>query len=342
MKIGILTFHWATNYGAVLQAYALQEFLKKKGHDVWIIDYIPFTFKLRASFFIKHPSALFYIKDFIHKGRKDKKIELFRTKFLRRTIRITSCEELASFSMHFDVIVSGSDQVLNPSFTLMGENKPTSSYYLGFAKEGALKVGYAVSFGCETYPTEASVYAKQWINNFDRLGVRENTGMSIVKELGYLKDAVLVPDPTLLMGHGLFDSIKLNSPIRQNYRCVYLLRKKINKRDNNEIVIDEGTDSYTMEEWISLIKYAKGLITNSYHGMIMAILNHVPFVVLLESGDDAGMNDRFFSLLGRLGLTDRICQCEFFDDVMNRQIDWNDVDTKIAAFQKLGCEFLRL
>lgn len=342
MKIGILTFHWATNYGAVLQAYALQEFLRENGHDVWIIDYIPFTFKLRASFFIKHPSALFYIKDFFHKQRKDRKIELFRTAYLRRTIRISSYEELLSNNISFDVIISGSDQVLNPSFSLMGENKPTSSYFLGFAEENVLKIGYAVSFGCETYPSEASVYAKQWINNFDRLGVRENTGLYIVKELGYLKDAIVVPDPTLLMGSSLFDHIKLIHPIWHNYRCVYLLRKTISYKNDNDIVIDESSDSYTMEEWISVIKFSKGLITNSYHGMIMAILNHVPFVVILESGNDSGMNDRFISLLNRLGLSERICNNEKFDDVMNLQIDWNNVDKNILTFQNSGSKFLSL
>ena len=90
------------------------------------------------------------------------------------------------------------------------------------------------------------------------------------------------------------------------------------------------------------IKYSKGLVTNSYHGMIMAILNHVPFVVILESGEVSGMNDRFYTLLDRLELKDRIHQ--YFSnrliDLLEDSIDWSTVESEISDYRRIGVDFL--
>ena len=93
MKIGIITFHWAINYGAVLQCYALQETLKALGHDVFVINYKPKRFDNTFWTFIRyrmflHPKA--YYRDI----KKEKKIMLFRNKYLNLTQRYFSTKEL--------------------------------------------------------------------------------------------------------------------------------------------------------------------------------------------------------------------------------------------------------
>ena len=96
-----------------------------------------------------------------------------------------------------------------------------------------------------------------------------------------------------------------------------------------------------MEGWLSNIANAGQIITNSYHGMIMAILSHVPFVALLEKGLEGGMNDRFATLLERLGLEDRMVnQVGEVERVLALPIDFDKVDKAIEDYRKLGVVFL--
>ena len=83
MKIGILTFHWATNYGAILQAYALQEHLKHLGHDVFIIDYKPSIYDFTWKSILRYPGNLLHLKKCIGRILKEKK--LYRRKIILRT-----------------------------------------------------------------------------------------------------------------------------------------------------------------------------------------------------------------------------------------------------------------
>lgn len=342
MNIGIITFHWAINYGAILQSFCLQEFLRGQGHDVEIINYKPKQYDFSWVRFLKHPNTLFNITRLLTERRKEIKLVPFRDKKLNMTTRFYSGKEIEKYAAKYDVIISGSDQILNRGFTLSGEEgKPTSTYYLGFAPQECKKIGYAVSFGCTDYSGKASVYASQWIHNFDSIGVRENTGLKILEKLNFSKKATLVPDPTILYGKQLYKDLGVSIPVqKQNYTCVYMLRYEISIGGNVKY-IDEKNDPVTLEEWLHLISSAERLITNSYHGMIMAILAHVPFVVLLEAGLGSGMNDRFYTLLSQLGLEDRIVRSlEEAKLRMKQFIDYTSVDMRIIEYRKSGVNFL--
>lgn len=342
MKIGIITFHWATNYGAILQSYCLQEFLRSQGHEVEIINYKPKQYDFSWFRMLRHPSLWQSIPKILIERKKEKLLVPFRYKNLNITKRFYYGKEIEDCVSNYDVIISGSDQILNPGFTLYGEDmKPTSAYYLGFAPQKCKKIGYAVSFGCIDYPGKASVYASQWIQNFDCIGVRESTGLNILEQLSYTKTATIVPDPTVLYGKQLFKNLGINIPAqKKNYTCVYMLRHEISIKGNVKY-IDEKNDPVTLEKWLHMISSAEGLITNSYHGMIMAILAHVPFVAFLETGSGSGMNDRFFTLLSQLGLEDRIVSSvEEANLRMKQVIDFQSVDMKIIEYSKKGVYFL--
>ena len=337
MKIGILTFHWATNYGAVLQCYALQEYLHDRGHDVEIINYKPWHFDFWAKY-VRRPWLLKDFRKDLIVRKKESKLVLFRSKYLNMTKRYYSAEEMNKAQLHYDIVISGSDQVLNSSFTLYGENKPTSAYYLqAFPK--SQRIGYAISFGCNNYPQEALSYAKKWINNFDKIGVREITGLSILDQMGYKGIKTLVPDPTILYGTKLFNDINIDYyPSAKNYLCVYILRKHIEIKKEHVIYVDDYNNPLSMEQWLGTIIGSKGLLTNSYHGMIIAILNHIPFVVL---ADAANMNDRFNTLLSRINLKERIVtDARDYESVMAIPIDWNIVENKISEYREKGVKFL--
>lgn len=343
MKIGVITFHWASNYGAILQTYALQQYIKSIGHEVEIINYKPSKYDFSWFRIIRHPKNLKRLKQIFNQRKKESKLVLFRKKYLNTTNRYRSYTELKNANIEYDVLISGSDQILNPSFTMQGENKPTPSYYLSFAQKNTLKIGYAVSFGCTTYPEFAKKTAIEWINNFDKIGVRELTGFDILKDLKYNGCAEIVPDPTILYGTRIFQNIEITVPPQKDYTCIYMLRKKLNINIKNTFIIDEQTNPVTMEEWLGYISHSNNLITNSYHGTIIAILFHRPFVTVLENNNDKGMNDRIITLLNILKLQNRIADSEEkINDILKEPINWNDVDNNILKFSKIGKDFLTL
>lgn len=343
MKIGILTFHWATNYGAVLQTYALQTYLKSKGHEVYVIDYKPRHFDNTFWNYLKNRKFLNHRK-YQNTLRKERVLQIFRDKYLQLTTRIFTKEEIPSLVSDYDVLITGSDQVLNPSFLFNGEGrrKLSTAYFLDIPFNGT-KIGYAVSFGCTTYPEDAKSIVTNIINEIDKIGVRENTGLDILKSVQYNNHSLAVPDPTILCYDLLFNSIEFQRPDKTDYYCAYILHKKIVINADNVMYIDEQNNPLSMEAWLGTIAYSKGLITNSYHGMIMALLNHVPFVAITVNTGSIGMNDRFTTILGVLGLEDRIC-CETDDymSIINNKIDWTGVDNKIKKYSEIGRDFLNI
>lgn len=342
MKIGILTFHWGTNYGAILQAWCLQEYLIELGHDVEIIDYKPSNFDFSWLYIAKHPSLWKSIRRQLYNRKKENLLKQFRKQYLRTTHRFFSVNEFGNELNKYDVLISGSDQVLNWGFSLHGENgNPSPAYWLNIGQKDTRRLGYAVSFGCENYPETAATVVRNWVNGFDAIGVRERTGQQILDSLRYNGPKDIVPDPTLLIGSQLFERLRLSLTEKQDdYICVYMLRHEI-QIEGNVVYIDEKHNPLTMEEWLITIARAQGIVTNSYHGTIIAILAHVPFAILLENGVGQGMNDRFFTLLDRLCVNNRVAYTkDKAVNILQEQIDFNELDLLIKDYGDAGKLFL--
>ncbi|WP_303011248.1 polysaccharide pyruvyl transferase family protein [uncultured Bacteroides sp.] len=351
MRIGILTFHWATNYGAVLQSYALQTYLEKKGYAVDIINYQPKkydnTIKRRFRTLRSFLHFCFNFRKELLDIKKECALKQFRMKYLNLTPRFYTQEELVQSANDYDILISGSDQVLNPAYVLYGEKGITSTYFLNYATHPK-KIGYAVSFGCITYPSDALTFAEKWIQSFDKIGVRESTGIDILGQLHFMKEYQVVPDPTVLLGSKMFEKLSLKI-INKKQTYVYMLhdRKVVTGYQpvNNEPIVyaEYNSDDISMEKWLESIASSSHFITNSYHGMIMALLFHVPFVVLLESGKAMGMNDRFTTLLSRLDLSNRISEntVEHITKTFEYGIDWLTVDQFMFEYRKVGENFLK-
>ena len=127
MKVGTITFHWVNNYGAVLQAYALQQYLLSKGFDTQIIDYRPRLVILRQYFLALKSREFPFFK-------QEKQLKNFRKKYLNLTKKsYPTNNSLKKEHFLFNAIIAGSDQIWNESFTLRAEGKPTLSYFLNFA-----------------------------------------------------------------------------------------------------------------------------------------------------------------------------------------------------------------
>lgn len=337
MKIGILTFHWATNYGAVLQCYALQEYLREQGHEVKVINYKPRQYDDNVYTFLRFRKFL-RTSEYLNGRKKEVALRKFRAAHLLQTERVYSYKDMSSVALRFDVIISGSDQVVNPSFLLSGEGHGVISptYFLGFPFKGR-RIGYALSFGCVSYPEKAREIAAKYIKYFDTISVREKTGVDIVKSMGR-DDAFVVPDPTLLMApqfyHDLADEYRMNKSTSYIYsffiRYIEDRKKNINKVLEGKNILWNNEDSdYSMESWLSKIKHAEFVITDSFHCTVMCLKLHVPFAVITEYDGNVGMNDRLYTVLGNIELLNRIVYKERTPQIitlLDQTIDWGKID----------------
>ena len=351
MNIGILTFHWATNYGAIMQCYALQSYLTSVGHNVKIINYKPRQYDNSFCNFLRHRKFL-NLGEYIDAQKKENALIPFRRNHLNLTDRLYTYSSISEIASQFDLIISGSDQVTNPAFLMFGEGNGIISpaYFLGFRFEGK-RIGYALSFGCVTYPEEARKVASTYIGTFDSISVRESSGIDIVESMGR-DDVEVVPDPTLLMKsqfyHSLADDFSFsytNKSYVYSFFISYIHDRKvlINRVLGKENIIwNNENGEYTMQGWLSNIKHAEYVITDSFHCVVMCLKLHKPFVVVTEQQGNVGMNDRLYTLLNRLGLS---AQIYYKEDVPICTFDWNYdwtiVDTKLKSYSLIGENFLK-
>lgn len=339
MKIGIMTFHWAANYGAVLQAYSLVNYLQKTHQaDVEIIDYYPenlaFSYK-NAIRQIKPDNVWRKLKEI----KKHKLIASFR-KNLPISKRYYTNDELIRSELEYDMIIAGSDQIWNPYFLLHGENKVTPAYYLNFANESVKKIAVSASFGCRTLPNECSEIVIPLLHKFHSISVRETTGADILLSLGF--DSVPVTaDPAALMSKEMCEALCTPAPViipgsvskfilRKQTSGTRKLIKYISNAYAEDCVVD--IDYLSLPDWLAAIRDSKLVITNSFHCVLMCLKLHTPFAVLLENGANEGMNDRFITLLEMFHLSNRIIKDRGDIGNLSIDIDFNKTDEVMERY----------
>lgn len=343
MKAGIMTFHWAANHGAVLQTYSLAKYLMEKyGIDVEIINYYPHN--LEISFYnairtIKPRSLCRKLKEL----KKESAIKPFRSS-LPLTHRFYTNDELREAKFDYDIIFAGSDQIWNPYFLMNGENKITPAYYLDFANNKARKIAISASFGCYNFPNECKSIVVPFLNRFYAISVREKTGLDILNSMG-VSNGNLTADPTALITRDEYLKLCVqDSKFKPGCISKFILRNQTSETNklieniccaySKEKAID--IEIYPIPEWLTAIRDSKMVVTNSFHCVMMCLKLHTHFVVVLENGTNAGMNDRFWTLLNTFGLTDRIVS-----DISDINRITGDIDfIKIDALMKKYSETL--
>lgn len=216
MKVCTITCHRVYNYGASLQAFALQHYIESMGHKVEIIDYMPWFHRDRYNFFYlsRHengtrakimrafpPIGWFYlplraIKNGIFKtwGRK-KAFDDFEKKYLNVTKqRYFNIFDLQSNPPQADCYVAGSDQIWNT----YDDNGKDASYYLDFGSSKICRISYAASLATSDIAVGWEDFVKQKISNFKKISVREKTGVTILSNLG-VNNVCQVVDPVFLL-----------------------------------------------------------------------------------------------------------------------------------------------
>lgn len=365
MKIGILTLPLHNNYGGILQNFALHEYLKGLGHDIYTIN---FQYKKRS--YSTSRLLLSCIKRLFLKLIGNEKIlfinpqiqttfsntlGIYQKRFIAQNIKQIEVQESIGQDFenqyNFDVYIVGSDQVWRPAFSPFLTN-----YYLDFATNNRTKkIAYAASFGVDIWEADKNItpHLSNYAKKFNAISVREDSGIKLcIKHLGI--QSIQTIDPTMLINPDVYRNIVKNASedfyIGKNKACVYILDMNKEKQSIiNTICKSKQLQIHrvgkpnkngfpSIESWINGFDKAEFVITDSFHGTVFAILFNKPFISI---GNEGRGLTRFSSLLSMFELTSRFVfkteKIESIKEKIEFDVDYDFVN-KILSNQRILSE----
>lgn len=318
-RIGILTFQRTTNYGAQLQNYALQEYLKKVNeliikvinYDNEKIDLSERHFELSEYKGLK--GAIKYTLIGYKRKIKWNNFEKFRNKYISLTEEYNK-DNIAQVENKFDYFIVGSDQVWNTDIT--GEDY---NYMLDFIKDNSKKYSYAASIGLENLANKEEIISK--IKKFKQISVREETAKDLLEQ-NNIKDINVVIDPVFLIEKDEWiDRLNL-VPKKGNYIFVYMIDnykeniKKIKafaKKEHLSVVYinDNLFNTFGVKdvktafptEFLEYLYGAKYVITGSFHAVSFSLIFNKNFYYILNN--KFKRNSRITDLINELEINDK-------------------------------------
>lgn len=352
MKTGILTFHCADNYGAVLQTYGLKCVLESLGHESFVVDYRPDY--LTRPYELIDKSRLNNFKDYIRAifamPIRYRRHEAFR-RFCKSRLNLIDMDKTGSL----DAVIVGSDQIWNPNFH---GNSFDPVFLLDMPEiRNKKKIAYAASAGsANRFESGINDNSLASLKSFDAISVRESNIQGVLEEYGI--SSYLVADPVLLAGKGVFDKIcpdkKLYSPYLLSFSLTYIpevneLAQKIAAEKNLSLIqitsLDEAIwnnkvkNTSSPEEFIWYIKNASGIVTTSFHGTIFSLLYDKPF---MSVGLDATHKDRVYQLLKELNVINRYVDMHEADSSMFIwDCESSSIQNEISSIRDKSLEFLK-
>ena len=371
MRVGILTMPLKTNYGGLVQAYALQTILERMGCEVEILSRCyP---KQQMSFFAKlRYNGIRFLRSFCgeqYKNLSEKEYKLvsvntqqFVKSYIKQSPKLYTTEALREYTQkkQFDAYVVGSDQIWRPRYCPSIED-----YYLGFTTQQSVKrIAYAASFGVDEweYTKEETEKCSRLVQRFDAVGVREDSGVLLCSRyLGVTAKHVL--DPTMLLACSDYKKIAVDaSPSKGNMFCyildhgerkdrllkdVFLETKKIPFECMPKGPLYHGKICSNLDnsvfpapaQWIRSFMDAEMVITDSFHGAAFSIIFNKPFWVI---GNRARGLARMESLLKMFGLSERFIsmECSSLNNDWQQSINWNTVNNKMESLRHESMAFL--
>ena len=309
MRIGILTHPQGANYGGILQCYALSTYLKKLGHTPIVIrresDKGFFLWTLIRNILIALHFPRYYNPNACDKTRL---IHPFVEKYLTRTQPIRSQKQMKKVCEEYklDAVIVGSDQVWRADYAMnFGYN-----YFLDFVPSNVKKLSYAASFGLSDwqYDLEQTNRIKHLLSSFSGVSVREENAVRLCEDnLGITPKFLL--DPTMLLKAEDYEKIISPRIIKDKYVFVYWLGDKslvANDIDNYKsqgyrivnINLRDEREQESVEDWLSYIKYADFIITDSFHGCVFSILFKKRFIVRMNKSGGTSRLESLFKMMG--------------------------------------------
>ena len=348
MRIGIMTFHCARNYGAVLQAYALQTYLESLGHKVYVIDYRPS--------YLLNPYRLFRFGEWREKGLiADMKWNLREIlvapirglrnirfeRFVRSRLHLLKIDFNRSCS-EIDTFIFGSDQIWNPAIC-----NGYDRYFMAdaMAFKGKNCIAYSASVGRIGNIKSSSDQLIDSLSNFSIIGARENSFNEWLKAQG-ISNSALTLDPVMLVGKKYFEPITQEIDKRKPYLFLFMVDRLPKAKAVAEIIaarynleIIEFTSCYetfafkgkmqtkSPEYFLGMIKAASYVVTTSFHATAFSIMFEKNFTAV--SSREA-LNERVQSLLSLFNLESRLSFDE--SDIDSSPIDY---DKQFEQFEEV-------
>lgn len=346
MKIGIIT-HWKDldNYGAALQSFALQRYLRDLGHDAFVIRYYQKaktpTLAQKLLYVAMHPMVLFDRKknkaklSKIPEWNKLRDFDSFRNQNIALSEKVyNGFQDLKENYPAADIYITGSDQVWGGSLV----NDQNRAFFLDFGTDETKRIAYAASFGRGYFPCEDEELFKKLLSRFTAISMREESGVRLLKERGM--ESIRCLDSTLLLSldkylplvsenihnfpFAFFYTVNVSNPQEIYWEQIHeLLQKK-----GIESIVTTGSgylqpeemfdgavyDYATVEGWLSNIAHSRLVVTASFHGVVFSFLFKKNFIYMPLKAKSAKGNNRVTDLLESVGLTGRMAN------------DWNDVE----------------
>lgn len=357
MKIGILTFHYAYNFGAVWQCYGLQQTLNCLGYnEVEILNVVPHKwhwFLMGIPLKISFQNIGKGLQKFMHWRECKKQFDIFRSKYIKCSPPF-SMSEIGCFTQKYDVIIVGSDQVWAPS------QRKDFLYFLNWNPTfRGKRIAYAPCCATDIIDEKYVTVLQKALDNFDYLSARNICTQKFVYNL-INKKVPLVPDPTILANYKSFikkannekpyilnfvlgqDILGGNSKAIQILQTLHPECKVISvvvPKSNPIIPIlgDEVRYDVSPVEWLNLIAHAKLVYTDSFHCTIFSMKFHTPFVAYYS---DPIKKSRFEDLCLRFGVTEHIVRS--LDELKKAALlPYAEVDNIFVEQQKIGEQYLR-
>jgi polysaccharide pyruvyl transferase WcaK-like protein len=359
MKIGILTYHRAHNYGAMLQAYALRTYLHDQGHDVEFIDYWPDSHNKQYTLFkpIRGKSLYFKILNIIsdsvtliRRTIRMNKFNNFRKKHLgiNDSIKYTTNKE--PIIERYDCVVVGSDQIWRTQ-EYEGKHVGIDPMYLCTNIPHTTRcISYAASMGIISLTSEDELLIRTSLKNFNTILVRENSLKQLVESLGYSAHVVL--DPTLLLTKQQWNQLIPSHRYSQKpYVLFYELmpsqealafaKKKAHSLNCELLIMDsiihtlprKNHISYASPiEFMHAIRDAEFVIATSFHGTAFSVIFEKQFITIgLKKNAD-----RVKTLLQQVGITEQYQD----QPIETSKINYKEVNTTLQTIREHSQQLL--
>lgn len=370
MKIGILTLPLHTNYGGILQAFALQTVLEHMGHKVIVLNSpqhkqlplwkMPFSYTKRIlqKYILGQKDVRVFYEQWYNKTypiisqHTEKFIESYIHQYRIKNLSKLKKEEL-------DAIIVGSDQIWRTCYYPQIENA-----FLAFTKDWKhiKRIAYAPSFGTDKweYSHKQTLACKRLIKNFNAVSVREISAIDLCNK--YL-DCIptLTLDPTLLLNaedyiqlinqtstnktSNMLLTYILDENEEKNQITHYIAKEKrlnivrVNSKVENTFAKLEERIQPPVEQWIKGFYDAEFIVTDSFHACVFSIIFNKPFIVY---GNRERGYSRFTSLLSLFDLTNQlVTNIDEIPQKLYTPIDWNKVNQKRSELKKLSMSFLK-
>ena len=314
MKIGILTFHEADSYGAVLQAYALQQTLAKLGADSEFVQFNMPTATQQAAAPASPAAALFARRIQTEGKKREALFAAFRQEHMRISKPYQPTDPVDADYDHF---IAGSDQIWN--FRIPGAD---ARYFLPFAASQK-RHSYAASFGADALPEKSKAWVAKQLSMFRNISVREESGCAIVKDLtGHIAEVCV--DPTMLLDRADWERL-IPQTEEEPYVLLFLLKydevllqqaqEEANKQGvplrivSASFIPQLGVAAWNttgVTDWLRAIRGARCVFTNSFHGMVFSMIFRRSFHIQRLTGELSSRNGRLDELLAFLQLTDAL------------------------------------